>query len=108
MGAGWAAHRLAYRLAHGQLERWAYVRHRCDVKLCCNPDHLELGTARDNALDAVRRGRTNGGNTKRNRHRALWPRVFELAALGWTRERIAAELGMSERNVYYRLKRGGR
>ena len=31
--------------------------HACDVKRCCNPAHLRLGTAADNARDAYAKGR---------------------------------------------------
>ncbi len=33
--------------------------HHCDNPPCCNPRHLFRGTASDNALDAVRKGRWN-------------------------------------------------
>lgn len=33
------------------------VRHTCDVPKCINPDHLILGTQKDNMQDAVNRGR---------------------------------------------------
>jgi predicted XRE-type DNA-binding protein len=33
------------------------VLHRCDNPLCCNPDHLFLGTKKDNTQDAMRKGR---------------------------------------------------
>jgi hypothetical protein len=33
-----------------------HVLHTCDVKTCVNPNHLYLGTRKDNAQDAVRRG----------------------------------------------------
>jgi hypothetical protein len=45
------AHRVAYLIAYGPIPPKMVVRHRCDNKACCNPDHLELGTHRDNAID---------------------------------------------------------
>ena len=38
-GAG--AHRVAYLLAVGPIEDGLEVHHKCGVKLCCNPAHLE-------------------------------------------------------------------
>jgi hypothetical protein len=32
------------------------VRHKCTQKSCCNPEHLEIGTAKDNADDRIRDG----------------------------------------------------
>jgi hypothetical protein len=34
-----------------------FVLHRCDTPACVNPDHLFLGTAKDNALDREAKGR---------------------------------------------------
>jgi hypothetical protein len=34
------------------------VRHKCDNGFCCNPDHLLLGTQKDNSLDKTKRNRT--------------------------------------------------
>jgi hypothetical protein len=33
------------------------TRHMCHNPCCCNPDHLEVGTANDNMQDKVRAGR---------------------------------------------------
>ena len=52
------AHRCAYESANGiGSADGLVVRHRCDTPACCNPDHLEVGTQRDNTLDSVARGR---------------------------------------------------
>lgn len=49
------AHRLSYRLWKGIIPKDLYVLHKCDIKNCINPNHLYLGTYRDNALDRVAR-----------------------------------------------------
>lgn len=54
------AHRLAYTEHHGiPLSSIAgqLVRHKCDVRNCVNPEHLELGTHQDNTDDRESRGR---------------------------------------------------
>nr|DAI80135.1 MAG TPA: endonuclease [Caudoviricetes sp.] len=54
------AHRVAYCKANGlSLDdiKGMVVRHKCDNPPCCNPEHLEIGTQRDNILDCIKRGR---------------------------------------------------
>lgn len=48
------AHRKAWVLTHGPIRGEQCVLHRCDNKLCCNPDHLYLGTRADNMIDRWR------------------------------------------------------
>jgi hypothetical protein len=54
---GFRAHRVAYELEIGPIPEGLIVRHKCDNPACCNPNHLEVGTNRDNTQDAIRRGR---------------------------------------------------
>lgn len=54
----YAAHRIAFVLAHGPIPAGLCVLHRCDVKGCINPDHLEAGTHQKNIRDFFARGIT--------------------------------------------------
>jgi predicted XRE-type DNA-binding protein len=46
-----AAHRFAYIVYVGQIPPDLLVLHKCNIPLCCNPSHLYLGTAQNNAND---------------------------------------------------------
>lgn len=52
------AHRVAYALYKGHLGGLD-VCHKCDTPSCVNPDHLFLGTHRQNILDMHAKGRAN-------------------------------------------------
>lgn len=44
------AHRLAYVAAKGPIPKGLQTDHLCRNTLCCNPEHLEAVTARENTL----------------------------------------------------------
>lgn len=51
------AHRISYEIFNGPIPSGLVVRHRCDNPPCVNPDHLVIGSMKDNTQDMLRRGR---------------------------------------------------
>lgn len=56
----WAAHRLAWTIVRGHIPPGKCVLHKCDTPACVNPQHLYLGTPRDNGYDRIFKDRHPG------------------------------------------------
>lgn len=57
-----AAHRKVYEETYGPIPTGFVVRHTCDNKSCVNPNHLILGTPKQNSQDMVDRNRQAKGS----------------------------------------------
>jgi hypothetical protein len=49
------AHRLAYETFIGEIPNGMTVHHKCANRACCNPEHLELATNRENVAEMFAR-----------------------------------------------------
>lgn len=60
----WRAHRYSWALRFGA-EADGMLLHSCHNRKCVNPDHLRIGDAKDNAIDAVIHGSYGKGGDAR-------------------------------------------
>lgn len=51
------AHRFSYKTFVGEIPDGMQVLHHCDTPACINPEHLYLGTQKDNIQDMIHKGR---------------------------------------------------
>lgn len=91
------AHRYSWELANGRRPGRFFVLHSCDNKKCVRPDHLRLGTSKDNVHDMMLRGLMCRGERKPfakltdDRVRAL--RADRAAGKTWSR--LSLEYGVT-------------
>ena len=103
-GRNLLAHRVAWMLTYGPIPEGMCVCHHCDVKLCCNPEHLFLGTIADNNADMARKGRYfHPTGEKHPRHKLTEEIVLMIRqryAMGdITQQRLADEYGVDDSTV---------
>lgn len=51
------AYRVIWQIFHGPIPEGQVVRHKCNNEVCCNPNHLQLGTQGDNETDKYKSNR---------------------------------------------------
>lgn len=75
------AHRVAWIVFKGKIPKKSKVCHKCDVPSCVNPDHLFLGTQKENMKDAYDKGRMIDRKLGRRRNKLTYDQVLEIKKL---------------------------
>ena len=116
------AHRVAYFLTYsgislltdfrqsGVAKRYRrFVLHKCDVRACCNPSHLFLGSMRSNLLDAYAKGRKVQPRSAHVNAKLSPAQVIAIRssydAGGNTQQRLANQFGVSQRVISLIIRR---
>lgn len=93
------SHRVAYAIVFGEVPEDMCVLHRCDVRRCCNPTHLFLGSLADNMHDRSAKMRQPHGEVTRNSKLKSWQvlQIREMCAAGVASYKdIAASFGVTQ------------
>ena len=69
-----SAHRVSWELHNGPIPSGKIIMHSCDHPWCVNPDHLSVGTQKDNMADCAAKGRI----AKHRRPQRPHTRVYKL------------------------------
>lgn len=101
----YGAHRASYEAFVGPIPDGMCVCHKCDVRLCVNPEHFFIGDRAANNADARAKGRNprpkqrpRGLKYKRKLSH-LDVRCREMSAAGMSLRAIGRELGVTHHTV---------
>lgn len=99
-------HRVLFEETFGPLPEGQIVRHKCDIRMCINLEHMEPGTPADNSNDMRVRGRCNTprGETRADSKLTL-KQVNEIASSSETQQTLAEKYGINQSTVS-RIKNG--
>lgn len=103
------AHRASWIAHKGEIPTGLLVCHKCDNRACINPNHLFLGTDKDNSDDKIRKGREARLSGESNpRAKIVEDQVKAIIgeiSRGRTLQSLADEYGV-HRNTIHHIKTG--
>lgn len=93
------AHRTSYERANGPIPPGMFVCHKCDNRICVNPEHLWLGTPTENHRDMCAKGRLVSPRGQKNYHTKLTEeQVVQIRCMQGlkTQRELANEYGVTQ------------
>jgi DNA-binding NarL/FixJ family response regulator len=115
---GYYAHRVIFNLANPEMielkaptnkKAKGFLMHLCDNRICCNPNHLQIATLRENNLDMHQKGRVKhkvGGD----HHRSVFTNqqieeIMDLRQDGLTMSMIAKKMNANKSTIKSLIRR---
>ncbi len=95
------AHRAAWLMFRGSISEGQFICHICDVPCCVNPDHLFIGSPKDNTQDMISKGRDGRVRQMRRGEKSNFAKLTEKQVVAIkTDDRlqrvIAADYGITQ------------
>ena len=104
--------RIIYMQKFGEIPKGMLIRHKCDNPYCCNIDHLEIGTPKDNVRDMIERGRDAYHSSKRKSlgekngsHKLTEKQVKEIYLSKLSNSELAKIYNVSKTNIGFIKKK---
>jgi hypothetical protein len=99
-GKNCRAHRVSYEAYKGTIPKGMVVRHSCDNPACINPDHLSLGTQKDNVADREARGRRDVKGEQIGTAKLTEAEVLEIKTSVESPSILAVRYGVDRSNIW--------
>ncbi len=100
-GSSKRVHRISFSFSNS-IPDGMKVLHTCDVRNCVNPEHLFLGTSKDNAQDCIAKGRFVFNKPRGEKHYAAKLTTVDVIQM---RQMHALGVGFYKLGKYFRISK---
>jgi hypothetical protein len=97
-GKHWKAHRASWTIHFGEIPKGLFVCHKCDNRICSNPEHLFLGTNAENMKDMASKKRAVPRATL-TKEQVL--EIKKMIKLGVSSTKIGRDYNVSDVCIHY-------